>query len=177
MHVYPCVEYWYNFSSVLPTSLLHSLAFLFIVFLPIPLCNSLLFWSLLIAEMIMLHRAPGHPPARKVCVTCLEDFCCGLSCGAGWWKLKRHTKWLLSLNPTQLAPISPFSDYIVCERIHHDTFPSSAPTDRWKNTKMIWQCSAKRGQKAEKVVSWQFIDSHLWFCGKMRAEEEEGGLR
>lgn len=86
MHVYPCVEYWYNFSSVLPTSLLHSLAFLFIVFLPIPLCNSLLFWSLLIAEMIMLHRAPGHPPARKVCVTCLEDFCCGLSCGAGWWK-------------------------------------------------------------------------------------------
>lgn len=60
------VEYWYDFSSFLPTLLLHSFALLSIVFLPVPLCNCLLFWCLLIPGMLILHSAPGHPPARNV---------------------------------------------------------------------------------------------------------------
>lgn len=182
------VEYWYHFSSVLPTSLLHSFALHFIVFLPIPLC--LLFWSLLIAEMLILHTAPGHPPARKVCVTCLEDYCGGVSRRELWRKPKGHTKWPLSFYPTQLAAISPFSDYIVRERIHHHTFTPLPPPPLLPLTggekKLRWFDSAlqREGRRQRKLLvgsSLTVICDSVVRCGRRKKKEgwdkRRGNLR
>lgn len=125
MHAFPRVEYWYCGSSVLPTSLWHSFALLFIVFPPIPLCNCLLFWSLLLAELLTQCISAGHPPAKKLCDTSGELLQLSL--------LRRtvaetKTKWPLSLYAAQLEAISPFSDYILCKRIHHHTLNSVPPS-------------------------------------------------
>lgn len=132
---------------------MNSFTLLFIVFLPIPLSNCLLFWSLLNAEMLILHTAPGHPPATKVCVTCLGDYCSRVYCREVWRKPKRP----LSFSPTQLEAISPFSDYIVCERIHYHTFPHLPPSPLllltgWKK-KLFDSVLQSEGRRQRKLLA------------------------
>lgn len=186
MHAYPCVEYWYHFSSVLPTSLLHSFALLFIVFLPIPLCNCLLFWSLLIAEMLIPRTAPGHPPARKS----VRDMRGGLLQGGVycrgevWRKTTATHQATFELFSYSISSHKSFL-WLHClwENSSSHLYPlptppcSSCTTDRWeKNSNDLTVFCKARAEGKRKLLAGSSL-TVICDSGTMRAEEEEGGLR
>lgn len=177
--MYPRVEYWYHFSSVLPTSFLHSFTLLFIVFLPIPLC--LLFWSLLIAEMLILHTAPGHPPARKVCVTCLEDYCGGVSRREVWRKPKGHTKWPFEFLSYSISSHKSFL-WLHClpknssSHLYPASSPSSHTNDRGKKRRWFDSALHSEGRRQRKLLvgsSLTVICDSVVRCGRRKKKKED----
>lgn len=127
-----------------------------------PLCNCLLFWRLLIAEMLILHTDPGHPPAEGRAwhvwrITATEFL--AERCGENYHQVAFE---LLSYSISNHRLLL----WLHCE---DSSSLSSSDTDRWENTKMIWLCSVNQGQKAKKVVNGEFTDSHLW--GRRKRDE------